>query len=146
MQRHSTSLLWWIVAALTVITIAVSAYVFLTHDSNSAPFAANLTVTEPDIAPKLDTQASSEPVIIETHFQPTPNKVLVEEQLLTEALPSNSTLAQEEIAKQHDLQQQLIAQEKLLQQQNLTADELIRLKQQQIKLLEQQLAALEKPN
>ena len=59
--------------------------------------------------------------------------------MLQEDIPTEPSLAKEEIAKQEDLQQQLQTQEKMLQQQNLTADELIRLKEQQIELLEEQL-------
>ena len=66
--------------------------------------------------------------------------------MLNQAIPENLSLAQEEIDTQLDIQQQLIEQEKVLQQQNLTADELIRLKQQQIHLLEQQLAELQTTN
>jgi hypothetical protein len=141
MQRHSSSLFWWIVAGLTVITIAVSAYLFFSQHL-SQPINPVAQATHPLEATATQQQPSSETIATESEFKPTANKVLVEESLRHAAVPENSSLAHEEIAKQEDIQQQLIQQEGLLQQQHLTADELIQLKEQQIKLLEQQLAAL----
>jgi hypothetical protein len=135
MTRHSSSLLWWIVAVLTVMTIAVSLYLFGSEQSQTTePINMQDQSVQPSIQPKPET------VVAPPEFKPKPNKILVEEKLLTEPIPEHTSLAKEEVDKQTDIQQQLLEQEKLLQQQNLTADELIRLKEQQIKLLEQQLA------
>ena len=135
MTRHSSSLLWWIVAVLTVMTIAVSLYLFGSEQSQTTePINMQDQSVQPSIQPKPET------VVAPPEFKPKPNKILVEEKLLTEPIPEHTILAKEEVDKQTDIQQQLLEQEKLLQQQNLTADELIRLKEQQIKLLEQQLA------
>ena len=146
MQRHSSSLLWWIVAVLTVILIAVSGFLFFTQHSAPQSSHPQDMPTGNALAPVAFQQAASQPPPESSQFKATPNRVLVEEDLLNQAIPKNLSLAQEEIATQLDIQQQLLEQEKALQQQNLTADELIRLKQQQIDLLEQQLAEIEHIN
>lgn len=137
MQRQSSSLLWWMIVLLTAISIAVSSYLFLKQKTE--PSALNDASQQTQLF-KTDVNPASTPKLDVPKFQATPNQVLIEEELLSEAIPEDASLAQEEIAKQLDLQQQLIAQEEALQQQHLTADELIRLKEQQIKLLEQLLA------
>ncbi len=52
----------------------------------------------------------------------------------------NAALAKEEVAKLDDIQNQLNDQRALLKQQHNDADELIKLKEEQIKILEAQLA------
>ena len=141
MTRHSSSLLWWIVAVLTVMTIAVSLYFFGSKQvQTTEPIKAEKIPHTQDQSVQPSIQPKPETVVAPPEFKPKPNKILVEEKLLTEPIPEHTSLAKEEVDKQTDIQQQLLEQEKLLQQQNLTADELIRLKEQQIKLLEQQLA------
>nr|WP_225215770.1 hypothetical protein [Acinetobacter pecorum] len=68
------------------------------------------------------------------------DNVLVDASIMTEEVTSNATLAKEEIARLEDIQLQLDEQEKSLKQQHSTADDLIKLKEEQIKLLEAQLA------
>lgn len=65
---------------------------------------------------------------------------LVDEKILKEAVPGNESLAKEEVAKLDDIQSQLNEQEAMLKAQHADADELIALKEEQIKLLEAQLA------
>jgi hypothetical protein len=65
---------------------------------------------------------------------------LVDEKILKEAVPENEALAKEEVAKLDDIQSQLNKQESMLKAQHADADELIALKEEQIKLLEAQLA------
>ena len=55
-------------------------------------------------------------------------------------MPENAALAKEEIAKLEDIQSQLTEQEKTLKAQHTDADQLIKLKEEQIKLLEAQLS------
>lgn len=64
---------------------------------------------------------------------------LVEESILKAAVPNNESLAKEEIAKLDDIQHQLKDQKQELQAQHHDADTLIKLKEEQIKLLEAQL-------
>lgn len=67
------------------------------------------------------------------------SSVLVSEDILKEAVPENASLAKEEAAKLDDIQSQLKEQEDLLKAQHSDADQLIQLKEEQIKLLEAQL-------
>lgn len=129
--RYASNLVWLIASVLVVITVAISTYWWL-------PRQPSLPLHPPQTTLDQNNSTSSNLAASEA-FVPTPNKVLVDEELLQQDLPENISLIKEEIAKQDDIQQQLQQQEKMLQQQNLTADELIRLKQQQIELLEQQL-------
>ena len=67
------------------------------------------------------------------------SSALVSEDILKEAVPKNVSLAKEEVAKLDDIQNQLKEQEELLKAQHSDADQLIQLKEEQIKLLEAQL-------
>ena len=67
------------------------------------------------------------------------SSALVSEDILKEAVPKNASLAKEEVAKLDDIQNQLKEQEELLKAQHSDADQLIQLKEEQIKLLEAQL-------
>ena len=66
---------------------------------------------------------------------------LVNEDLLNAAVPQDQSLAKEEVAKLEDIQTQLNDQQQMLSTQHSQADELIRLKEEQIQLLEAQLKA-----
>ena len=67
------------------------------------------------------------------------SSALVSEDILKEAVPENASLAKEEVAKLDDIQNQLKEQEELLKAQHSDADQLIKLKEEQIKLIEAQL-------
>ena len=69
---------------------------------------------------------------------------LVEESIIKDPIPANDTLAKEEIAKLDDIHQQLKDQQNELKQQYTDVDTLVKLKEDQIKLLEAQLAAQNK--
>ena len=69
---------------------------------------------------------------------------LVEESIIKDPIPANDTLAKEEIAKLDDIHQQLKDQQNELKQQHTDVDTLVKLKEDQIKLLEAQLAAQNK--
>ncbi|WOE31183.1 MULTISPECIES: hypothetical protein [unclassified Acinetobacter] len=68
--------------------------------------------------------------------------VLIPEQILKQPLPQTTLLAQDEISRLDDIQQQLLEQQNTLKQQIQEADQLIQLKQEQISILEQQLATI----
>ncbi|WP_298146681.1 hypothetical protein [uncultured Acinetobacter sp.] len=129
--RYASNLVWLIASVLVVITVAISTYWWLPQQPSLPLHPPQTTLDQ--------TNSTNSNLAASEAFVPTPNKVLVDEELLKQDLPENITLIKEEIAKQDDIQQQLQQQEKMLQQQNLSADELIRLKQQQIEFLEQQL-------
>ena len=64
---------------------------------------------------------------------------LVDESILKTATPNDPALAKEEMAKLEDIQTQLHDQENILKAQHNDADQLITLKEEQIKLIEAQL-------
>ena len=66
---------------------------------------------------------------------------MVNESILKDSVPENSSLAKEEVAKLDDIQKQLDEQQQNLKSQHADADQLLKLKEEQVKLLEQQLAA-----
>ncbi|MBD3843720.1 MAG: hypothetical protein IE909_17955, partial [Campylobacterales bacterium] len=68
----------------------------------------------------------------------------LEESIIKDPIPANDTLAKEEIAKLDDIHQQLKDQQNELKQQHTDVDTLVKLKEDQIKLLEAQLAAQNK--
>lgn len=73
------------------------------------------------------------------------NTALVDEKIIEQAIPQNESLAKDELAKLKDIQTQLDQQTMSLNAQHQDADQLIKLKQEQIKLLEAQLAQSQKP-
>jgi type IV secretory pathway VirB10-like protein len=66
---------------------------------------------------------------------------LVEDNIVDAPVPEDSSLAKEEIAKLDDIQKQLNDQESTLKAQHADADQLIKLKEEQIKTLEAQMNA-----
>jgi hypothetical protein len=134
-HRQNPKLLWGIVAAL-VLAIAVffgfSQWILLNNESTP--------VHQEEALVKATTKAEparpAQPTTAET-----PPQVLIDETVLSAPISENATLAEEELAKLTDLQNQLIAQQQSLNAQHRDADQLMQLKQQQLKLLEAQLAA-----
>lgn len=72
---------------------------------------------------------------------PTEYSPLVHDDLLGQAIPQDAALVKDQLAQLDDIEQQLEQQKQLLEQQHQDADELIRLKEQQLAQLEQQLHA-----
>lgn len=132
-QRDSAKLLWGIVGVLVAVMLLVVAYQWLTP-------ASQQTVTEmpakTEEAKTSDLATESAPVEAATASA----NALVKEDILTAPVPQHPILAKEELAKLDDVQQQLQEQAATLQAQQQDADELIQLKEEQIKLLEAQLA------
>lgn len=67
-------------------------------------------------------------------------KVLIEETILSEPIAEDVSLQQEEIDKLKEIETQLTEQKNNLEAQSQDVDELIRLKEEQIRLLEAELA------
>ncbi|MFB0982488.1 MAG: hypothetical protein QMB96_00740, partial [Acinetobacter towneri] len=93
--------------------------------------------TAPTTAPVAKTAPAEATPLQEDESAP---KQLVTEDLLKAPVSENAALAKEEVAKLDDIQNQLNDQRALLKQQHNDADELIKLKEEQIKILEAQLA------
>ncbi|WP_411690737.1 hypothetical protein [Acinetobacter towneri] len=131
-QRHNPKLLWAITGGLIIVIIAVFIFQWMGDSDNTAPIE-----TAPTTAPVAKTAPAEATPLQEDEVAP---KQLVTEDLLKAPVSENATLAKEEVAKLDDIQNQLNDQRALLKQQHSDADELIKLKEEQIKILEAQLA------
>ena len=131
-QRHNPKLLWAIAGGLIVVIIAVFIFQWMGESDNTAPIE-----TAPTTAPATKFAPAEATPLQDDEAAP---KQLVTEDLLKAPVPENPALAKEEVAKLDDIQNQLYDQHTLLKQQHSDADELIKLKEEQIKILEAQLA------
>ena len=131
-QRHNPKLLWAIAGGLIVVIIAVFIFQWMGESDNTAPIE-----TTPTTAPAAKSAPAEATPLKDDEAAP---KQLVTEDLLKAPVPENPALAKEEVAKLDDIQNQLNDQHTLLKQQHNDSDELIKLKEEQIKILEAQLA------
>ncbi len=133
-QKNNSNLLWFIAGVITAIIVMIALYFWLLQDQSPAvsqPVEVKQSTSKPMNAVPSD---QSEPQ------QAKQGPSLVDDQLLNEPVHPAPALAKEEIAKLDDIQNQLKQQQALLQEQHASADKLIQLKEEQIKLLEAQLA------
>lgn len=141
-HRQNPKLLWGIVAGLILAIatfFAIAQWILIKNESQNAYDSDIIMPTSTTIpATAFDETAAS---------QATPTaplattQVLIEESVLNQPIAENATLAAEELAKLNELQAQLQEQQTTLAAQHTDADELLKLKEEQIKLLEAQLAA-----
>ena len=136
-QRNNPKLLMGIMGALVTVVALVLLYQWLNASSGEAERMhqediAAVPATKP-AAKTEDTAAAKVAEAIEA-------KALVSDQLLDAPVPENASLAKEEVAKLDDIQVQLNEQKATLDAQHSDADQLIQLKEEQIKLLEAQFA------
>ncbi|MCO8087391.1 hypothetical protein [Acinetobacter indicus] len=131
-QRNSSKLLWAIIGGLIVIVLVVLSYQWMSQNQ-SAEATPEAELLRQPAAPAA--KAKAEPAV---QLEEVPQQ-LVSEDILKQPVATNATLAKEEMAKLEDLQAQLDDQAALLNAQHADADELIRLKEEQIQLLEAQL-------
>ena len=131
-QRHNPKLLWAIAGGLIVVIISVFIFQWMGESDNTAPIE-----TTPTTAPAAKSAPAEATPLQDDEAAP---KQLVAEDLLKAPVPENPALAKEEVAKLDDIQNQLYDQHTLLKQQHNDSDELIKLKEEQIKILEAQLA------
>ena len=139
-QRQNSKLLMGIIAGLTAVVAIFLAYQWMTsaqpkHEIEQPPVARAAQPAEKQAAPVAEHAASTASAI-----GAEPPAQLVDEAILKQDIPQNTSLAKEEIAKLDDIQVQLNEQEQMLKAQHKDADDLIALKEEQIKLLETQLA------
>ena len=135
-QRNSPKLLLGIMGGLVAIIALFLAYQWFFATSNEIlPEHEGTSLTAP-AKPAAKAEKAPEP-LAQTEQE---TIQLVDEKILKEAVPENESLAKEEVAKLEDIQSQLNEQEAMLKAQHADADELIALKEEQIKLLEAQLA------
>ena len=134
-RRNSSTLLLGIIGGLVAIIVLFLSYQwFFSSSSQMPPKHSEKSVANPT---KTVIQATSEATLPVTDEK---TNQLVDEQLVKAPIPSNESLAKEEVAKLEDVQTQLNDQAVTLKAQHTDADNLIALKEEQIKLLEAQLA------
>ena len=135
-QRQNPKLLWGIATGLVLVVaaaLAVSQWLSQeTEQTNTQTEMLNSTVVSaPKAEANIESSSSSEPITTD----------LVQDSILKDPVTENAVLAEEEIAKLNDIQVQLTEQEQVLKAQHADADELLKLKEEQIKLIEAQLGA-----
>lgn len=133
-QKNNSNLLWFIAGVITAIIVMIALYFWLLQDQSPAvsqPVEVKQSTSKPMNAASSDQSETQ---------QAKQGPPLVDDQLLNEPVHPAPALAKEEIAKLDDIQDQLQQQQALLQEQHASADKLIQLKEEQIKLLEAQLA------
>lgn len=138
-QRNNPKLMWMIAGGIIAIIALISVLLWLNQSSEQKPVVpinASATVatnapTQPPVAQPIEQTTQTAPA----------NTALVNESILKDKVPENSSLAKEEVAKLEDIQKQLDEQKSSLDSQHTDADKLIQLKEEQLKILEQQLAA-----
>ncbi len=133
-QRNSSKLLWAIIGGLIVIVLVVLSYQWMSQNQSAEVTPEAQLLSQP-AAPAAKAKAKAEPAV---QLEEVPQQ-LMSEDILKQPVATNATLAKEEMAKLEDLQAQLDDQAALLNAQHADADELIRLKEEQIQLLEAQL-------
>ncbi|MEG1490250.1 hypothetical protein [Acinetobacter sp.] len=134
-QRNSPTLLLGIIGGLVAIIVLFLAYQwFFSTSSETTPEHEAISLETPAKPAVTEVKPTeTEPVIDEKTIQ------LVDEKILKAPVPENESLLKEEVAKLDDIQSQLNDQESMLKTQHTDADDLIVLKEEQIKLLEAQL-------
>lgn len=135
-HNHNSKLMWIIVGSLAAIVSLAAFWLWYTAQlpSNSQE---NIT-SETLITPKQEQPVQTTTDIIKEEASINTN-ALVEEDILKDPIPQNLTLAQDEIAKLDDIQKQLAEKLNIIEAQKADADALIQLKEEQIRLLEEQL-------
>ena len=138
-QANQSNLIWKISGALSAMIIVAAAFMYL--QSKNEPTAVKQTPpaiqkkpAEQVVVPVQVEEAASQPNVEDT-------KALVNESILKDEVPTNPSLAKEEISKLEDIQDQLLTQQTMLAEQEKNAEQLIKLKEEQIQILEQQLIA-----
>ena len=139
-QTQNSKLLWMIIGGISVVVVLFLAIQwFLSQKDQQSTSTATQPIAEKTIISKAETTVS--PNINSASSEVTEPIQLVEESIIKDPLPANDSLAKEEIAKLDDIHQQLKDQQQELKQQHDDVDALLKLKEEQVKLLEAQIAA-----
>lgn len=139
-HTQNSRLLWMIIGGISIIVIIFLGMQWLLAQRSQPMIPVpNHPVTEKIAIPTQQDTPAEAPV---TPDEPATAPIqLVEDNLSKQPLPTNNMLAKEEIAKLDDIDQQLKEQQQQLKQQHTDADTLLKLKEEQVKLLEAQIAA-----
>ena len=135
-QTQNSRLLWMIIGGISVVVVLFLAIQWFLSQKDQQ---STTTATQPAATVKQQTAVTAEPTAASSEV--TEPIQLVEESIIKDPLPANDSLAKEEIAKLDDIHQQLKDQQQELKQQHDDVDALLKLKEEQVKLLEAQIAA-----
>lgn len=135
-QTQNSRLLWMIIGGISVVVVLFLAVQWFLAQKDQQ---STTTATQPAATVKQQTAVTSESTAASSEV--TEPIQLVEESIIKDPLPANDSLAKEEIAKLDDIHQQLKDQQQELKQQHDDVDALLKLKEEQVKLLEAQIAA-----
>lgn len=150
-KRNQSYLIWWILGVLSIFTLGITTYFYWTEPAQQNEQAQQSRAQKTTQENLTHEQATIEASNIEASNAKTQsigassNTALVDEKIVEQAIPQNESLAKDELAKLKDIQAQLDQQTTSLNAQHQDADQLIKLKQEQIKLLEAQLTQSQKP-
>ncbi|RLZ10017.1 hypothetical protein EAH57_03215 [Acinetobacter sp. 2JN-4] len=141
-QTKNAKLLWMIIAGISIIVVLFFAIQWFLAQKNQQPSTnPDQPIAEETIASPIEVSSAASEITTMTDSEADAPIQLVQESLIKEPLPTNDSLAKEEIAKLDDIHHQLKDQQKDLKQQHEDVDALLKLKEEQIKLLEAQIAA-----
>lgn len=135
-QTQNSRLLWMIIGGISVVVVLFLAVQWFLAQKDQQ---STTTATQPAATVKQQAAVTSESTAASSEVTETIQ--LVEESIIKDPLPANDSLAKEEIAKLDDIHQQLKDQQQELKQQHDDVDALLKLKEEQVKLLEAQIAA-----
>lgn len=134
-RKQNSKLLWILIGGLSILVVLFfAAQWFFKKTESSAPLVDPQPVSTSAPAKPVDPLPSSEPLAENASSQQ-----LVRENVLKEPIPAQESLAKEEVSKLEDIHRQLKDQEATLKAQHADADQLTKLKEEQVKLLEAQL-------
>ena len=131
-QRNNSKLMWIIAGGLGAVIVLIAIFFWLNNTSESTQINEQLNQTTP-AAKKVEAAATP---VEQSAASETANVELVKASILKDKIPENASLAKEEVAKLEDIQKQLDDQQQNLKSQHADADQLIKLKEEQIKLLQ----------
>lgn len=141
-QNENSKLLWMIIGGISIVVVLIFAVQWFlsqkNHEATVTPTVPTISKAAPSARPVETTET------VQAASEVTAPIQLVEESIIKDPIPANDTLVKEEIAKLDDIHQQLKDQQNELKQQHTDVDTLVKLKEDQIKLLEAQLAAQNK--
>ncbi|WP_335973163.1 hypothetical protein [Acinetobacter calcoaceticus] len=134
-RKQNSKLLWILIGGLSILVVLfLAAQWFFKKTESSAPMVDPQPVSTPSPAKTTDPSSGSEPVA-----EAASSQQLVNEDVLKQPVPAQESLAKEEVSKLDDIHSQLKDQEATLKAQHADADQLTKLKEEQVKLLEAQL-------
>lgn len=139
-ERNNPKLLIGLIGALLAAVVLVFAYQWFVRIQNTAPAHEDVLTRVPSATKIIDTTQDAS-IAADQVAKPVAPIQLIKEDVLKDDVPTDASLAKEEMAKLDDIQRQLNAQNTTLQQQHADADQLLKLKEEQIKALEAELAA-----